>query len=288
MKITKIDAPLCALGESPVWNPREQAFYWVDGLAPAVFRLDWATRHVSRRDLPDTVGSICRATGGRLAFALPRGLAVGPFDGALDAVRSPVDLPEGVRFNDSKVDPAGRVVAGTMDLGESKAIGSAYAFEAGRTWPLVGQGFTVFNGPCWTGDGRRLHLSDSAAMRVWSFAYDPDTGTATKQREFLVLNIADGLPDGATFDADDAYWQARNGAGKVTVHDLSGRLLREIPIPTINVTSLAFGGPEMDTLLVTSMDRRLPWQDALDAQAGGVFLVEGTGSCGRVEPEAAI
>lgn len=288
MKITRIDAPVCALGESPVWNPEEQAFYWVDGLAPAVYRMDWATRQVTCCDLPDTVGSICRANGGRLIFALSRGIAVGAFDGALDPVRSPADLPEGVRFNDSKVDPAGRVVAGTMDLGESAPLGSAYIFDAESARVLTGEGFTVFNGPCWTSDGRRLHLSDSASMRVWSFSYDPETGSATDQAEFLALDTKDGLPDGATFDADDVYWQARNGGGKVTAHDLSGNFLREIVVPTVNVTSLAFGGPDLDVLLVTSMDRSLPWQEALDAGAGGVFLIEGVGSRGRIEPEAVI
>jgi L-arabinonolactonase len=288
MKITRIEAPVCALGESPVWSPKEQAFYWVDGLAPAVYRFDWATRQVTSCDLPDAVGSLCRATGGRLAFALSRGIATGDFDGSLGPVRSPADLPDGVRFNDSKVDPAGRVVAGTMDLGESAPIGAAYIFDADGARVLTGQGFTVFNGPCWTGDGRRLHLSDSASMHVWSFAYDPETGTATNQAEFLALDTADGLPDGATFDAADVYWQARNGAGKITAHNLAGKLLREIAIPTVNVTSLAFGGPNLDVLLVTSMDRRLPWQDALDGGAGGVFLVEGVGSRGRIEPEATI
>lgn len=286
MQITRLDLPACSLGESPLWCPDEQAFYWVDGLAPALFRMDWRRRRIERQGLRDTVGSITRAEGGGVVLALSRGLAVLRFGGVPGPLLTPADLPAGVRFNDSKCDGAGRVVAGTMDLAERDPVGAAYIFAPGGESRVLDAGYTVFNGPCWSADGRVLYLSDSAQRRVFRFDYDPLTGRASGKAPWLQLSPEEGLPDGATVDAAGRYWQARNGAGKIVQHAPDGRVLRELALPTANVTSLAFGGPDLDVLLVTSMDRLLPGQMASDAHAGGIFLIEGTGSQGRVEPLA--
>lgn len=284
MQITTLDLPPCDLGESPLWCPASQSFYWVDGLAPALYRMSWASRRIERQVLPDTVGSITRGMRGWIVLALAKGLARVRFGLAPEPVVAPEDLPAGVRFNDSKVDPWGRIVAGTMDLGEVTPRGAAYRFDQGQ-FQRVDDGYVVFNGPCWSPDGHSLYMSDSAARRVWRFDYAA-SGKVSNKRLWFGLAPAEGLPDGATVDADGVYWQARNGAGKLVAHGAQGQVLQEVGLPTANVTSLAFGGPGLDAVLVTSMNRLLPGQAALDAAAGRVFLIEGLGARGRVEPAA--
>jgi sugar lactone lactonase YvrE len=127
-------------------------------------------------------------------------------------------------------------------------------------------------------------LSDSAGLAVDRFGYDPASGRTGLAQPWLRLTHSDGLPDGATFDRAGHYWQARNGAGFLAAHAPDGTLLRRLDLPTANVTSLAFGGPEMDALLVTSMNRCLPWQDRVDGNAGRCFLVTGSGLRGHIEP----
>ena len=34
------------LGEGPVWDVAEQAFYWIDGAAPAIYRLEPRTNAI--------------------------------------------------------------------------------------------------------------------------------------------------------------------------------------------------------------------------------------------------
>ena len=63
-----IDDPL-DVGESPCWDAREQALWFVDILAPAVFRLDATTNAIRRWTMPRAVGSLGLATDGRLAVA---------------------------------------------------------------------------------------------------------------------------------------------------------------------------------------------------------------------------
>lgn len=287
MQIEILDIPPCELGESPLWCPVTQCFFWVDGLAPALYRLDWSSRRIDRQPLEAMVGSITRAVDGRLVLASARGLQTLAFGGPVGRLYAPPSLPEGVRFNDSKVGPGGNLVAGTMDIAEAEPIGAAYVLNADGRFTPVGGRFTVFNGPCWSNDGRSMFLSDSAGRAVNRFDYDPATGRTGEEQPWLRLSQADGLPDGATFDQSGFYWQARNGAGFLAVHAPDGTLVRRLVMPTANVTSLAFGGPELDVLLVTSMNRCLPWQDRIDRNAGRCFLVTGTETYGHIEPVTA-
>lgn len=287
MQIEILDIPPCELGESPLWCPIAQCFYWVDGLAPALYRWDWETRRIDHQPLEAVVGSITRATDGRLVLASARGLQVQAFGGVAGRLHAPPDLPEGVRFNDSKVGPDGRLVAGTMDLAEAEPVGAAYVLDAQGHFAQVGGRYTVFNGPCWSNDGRSLFLSDSAGRAVDRFDYDLATGCTGAATPWLRLSGSDGLPDGATFDQAGHYWQARNGAGFLAVHAPDGTMVHRLDMPTANITSLAFGGPDLDALFVTSMNRCLPGQDRIDDHAGRCFLVTGTETKGHIEPVTA-
>jgi hypothetical protein len=40
--IERISGVQNKLGEGPVWDVAEQAFYWIDGAAPAIYHLDHA------------------------------------------------------------------------------------------------------------------------------------------------------------------------------------------------------------------------------------------------------
>lgn len=63
---------------------------------------------------------------------------------------------------------------------------------------------------------------------------------------------------------------------------LSGNLVRTIMMPVQEVTSVAFGGPNLDTLYVTTARQKLS-QKELESQplAGSVFAVTGLGISGR-------
>src|SRR5437899_3033985 len=45
------------LGEGPVWDVAEQVLYWIDGAAPAIYRLDARTSAVKEWKTPKAIGS---------------------------------------------------------------------------------------------------------------------------------------------------------------------------------------------------------------------------------------
>ena len=52
------------LGEGALWDPLEQAFYWVDINAPCIQRYEPATHRFRRFAMPDLVGSVGLAAPG--------------------------------------------------------------------------------------------------------------------------------------------------------------------------------------------------------------------------------
>ena len=73
------------------------------------------------------------------------------------------------------------------------------------------------------------------------------------------------MPDGATVDAEGCVWCAHMFGGRVSRFAPDGTVDRTIALPVPQVTSCAFGGPELATLYVTTASLRMD-RAALSAQ----------------------
>ena len=98
------------------------------------------------------------------------------------------------------------------------------------------------------------------------------------------MNQHAGRPDGAAVDAEGCYWICAIDAGQVLRFTPEGKLDRALPLPVKKPTMCAFGGPQLDTLFVTSI---CPQGIDLSDQplAGGVFALN-PGVKGLPEPIA--
>ena len=117
-----------------------------------------------------------------------------------------------------------------------------------------------------------MYLSDShpTRRRVWAFDYDVDAGVPHGRRVFVDMADYAGRPDGATMDADGCYWVAGNDGGSLLRFTPAGTLDRELALPVAKPSMPCFGGPDLDTQLVTSIVQPGREDDAL---AGAVLLV---------------
>ncbi|XP_021924406.1 regucalcin-like isoform X2 [Zootermopsis nevadensis] len=104
--------------------------------------------------------------------------------------------------------------------------------------------------------------------------------TANRRTAFdFEINEVDGFPDGMAIDIEGKLWVACFGGSQVIrVDPASGKLLSRIPIPTPQVTSVAFGGPQLDELYVTSGNILLnEGQKEAYPESGATFRVTGLG-----------
>jgi len=245
------------LGEGALWSPGLQALWWVDILGRRLYLS--APDGTPRRtwDFDEEVSAVAeRADGRGLVLALRRGIAhFEPFgDGAVPRyLHCPPAEPAGNRFNDGKCDARGHFWAGSMDFDAQAPTGRLYRYGADGRCTVQDEGFAVCNGPAWSPDGRTLYFNDTAGGRTLAYAVDA-AGHLGERRLWRRWDAAaDGLPDGMTTDALGRLWIAHWGGGCVTCHDPdSGRELRRIELPVSQVTSCAFGGPDLRTLYITS------------------------------------
>jgi sugar lactone lactonase YvrE len=278
MRIDRVGEIACAVGESPLWDGRRSLWYWVDITARAVWRLDPASGALHAWHAREMVACIALDEQGDLIAGMESGISrLRPGD-TLEAalLAAPAESMAWQRFNDGRCDRQGRFWSGTMalDMTDAPATGRLYRYSAGQgiSAPVV-TGLVTQNGLAWSPDGRTMYLSDSHASRrvVWAFDYDVDDGTPSRQRVFVDMAQHPGRPDGAAMDIDGCYWTCANDAGMLHRFTPEGRLDRSIALPVAKPSMCSFGGPDMRTMLVTSISAGAPSDDRL---AGAVLLLE--------------
>ena len=61
---------------------------------------------------------------------------------------------------------------------------------------------------------------------VWAYDFDIDEGTIENRRVFIEVPREEGVPDGATVDADGFLWVAHMRGGRVKRYDPDGKVER--------------------------------------------------------------
>uniref|UniRef100_A0A182T4M4 Regucalcin n=1 Tax=Anopheles maculatus TaxID=74869 RepID=A0A182T4M4_9DIPT len=289
--------PYTVLGEAPHWDIGRQSLYYVSLFDAQIYRYDYregavysasidginfATFIVPVTDKPD-----CFVIGDTIRLLAIR------WDGKSSKatiVRQLASLgPEHAnnRFNDGKVDPWGRLYVGSM-LNESagspfeRATGSLWRY-CDRTGTLVEQDRNVYisNGLAWNRETNRFYFVDSGANHIKEYDIDLD-GNLTNAHVWFSFKVDGKDPgyfgDGMTIDSEGNLYVACFNGYKVLKISPEKKILQEIKIPAKQVTSVAFGGPKLDELFVTTAAKNFsgPQKDP----AGAVFKVTGLGAKG--------
>ncbi|BBB58537.1 gluconolactonase [Undibacterium sp. KW1] len=263
--IESIPAVNCIVGESPLWHAEQAAWYWVDIPAKTVWKLDARNGRLTSWLTTEMVACIALKQDGDFIAGMESGLFnlhLGEGSRALQTrLAAPAELKEsgtGMRFNDGRCDRQGRFWSGTMfmDMAAAKAIGNLYRYSTaqGLSEPVVSNLLTQ-NGLAWSPDGKTMYLSDShpASQTIWAFDYDMEDGMPHNKRVFADMKPMAGRPDGAAMDIDGCYWICGNDGACLLRFTPAGKLDRTIALPMNKPAMCTFGGPDMSTLLVSSI-----------------------------------
>lgn len=264
------------LGEGPLWSVKEQALYWVDILNHRLHRYN--SPHQYRTwQFDHEISAIAERTNAEgLIVTTRHGFAT--FNPATEELVPVMQVESHIptnRFNDGKCDRLGRFWAGTMDFDGKRGTGSLYRLSPDLDCSRMDSGYAVTNGPAWSSDYKIMYHNDSANGRVYAFDYDLESGDVSNKRLFLQFRDEDGSPDGMTTDAEGGLWIAHWGASKATRHDAQGNVMHTISLPCSQVTSCAFGGPDLKTLYITTAAVGLTAKQLeREPLAGGLFAVD--------------
>lgn len=287
MKIEQLVDCNTTLGEGPLWDVEQQRIYWIDSFGNKVFRATAEGTEVETWDVPDKIGSMAlRKDGKGAVVALRTGIHLLDFaSGDVELVVDPESDIESTRLNDGKVDKQGRFVVGSMDMKEEAPNGSLYRLDTDFSCHRLLGDIMVSNGPCWSPDGDTFYFTDTWSEDIWAFDYDQDAGTLSNKRTLCSTKGQDGVPDGSTVDAEGFVWNAQVYGGYVVRYAPDGSVDRRIEMPVKKVTSVMFGGPDLDLLYVTSMAKPpLPHLPEDGPLGGSLFVIRNLGVRGIPEP----
>lgn len=307
------------LGESPRWHAHEQRLYWVDSFAPAICRTvatdraavvgitDTASAEatppfsptVERFALPDDIGSFVFAQDGSLVAGMRSGFnrielgehgaatvthLLDPFSGGSSG-RDIASRDPRLMLNDGRCDRRGRYWCASVHSDFIGRQAELFRLDPDLRLSRIDGGFIIGNGIAFSPDDSRLYLADSRDETVWCYDFDLESGVVSNRRRFFSTAEIEGRVDGACCDHEGNYWCALVHGGAVACISPGGRMIERLEVPARHPTMVAFGGPELDTLFVTSAsclldaEARHAWPDA-----GKVFRVSGLGAHGVPEP----
>ncbi|MDB6124762.1 MAG: SMP-30/Gluconolaconase/LRE domain protein [Pedosphaera sp.] len=195
------------------------------------------------------MGGFTLQQNGDLLLFRVNNIALLSLDGKLSQLRTICD-DSMIRFNDVIAAPDGSVFAGT--IGRSSQSGGLYQIRPNGTCTKLFSGTGCSNGMGFSPDLRTFYWTCSTTRKIFRFDYDNRFGTIGKRRLFYQATQNEGIPDGLTIDSEGCLWSARWGGGCIVRFGKNTEVLETIRFPENNITSLCFGGENLDELFVTA------------------------------------
>lgn len=267
--------PRCTLGEGPLWHPERQRLFWFDipeGILHSCNVHGDQKRRFSFGEPASAAGWIDRDT---LLVATASGLQ--RFELQTSRWETLVELEADnavTRSNDGRAAPDGSFWIGTMGRKLERRVGAFYRYRKGMVRALM-QDVSIPNATCFSPDGRRAYLADTARQKIWFWSLASDGAPKGDPQVFVDLRDENLNPDGAVCDAEGYLWNAQWGASRLARYAPDGSLDDVLEVPVSQPTCPAFGGSDLKTLFVTSASEGLD-QDALTAEphAGKVLVYQ--------------
>ena len=289
VEVSVVGDIVAELGECPVWDASEGVLYWEDITGKLLHRTDPNTEATVSRALPGRPGSfVFSQTSGRFLVAMETDLAWLEWEtGALEHFVRVEDGALGNRLNDGRCDPAGRFVVGTMhpDPATRRSQGYLYSIDGDGKVDTLEDGVGIPNNTVFDPERGRMYWADTPTGTIWQWDYDSETGRRSNRSVFFDYSAhsdISGLPDGACLDADGCVWSASVTGWALTRFTPDGTVDHRIELPVSMPTMPAFGGSDMSTIFVTSLQggptdasrsRGVPAGSllAIDVETSGVF-----------------
>ncbi len=266
----------CVLAEGPVWDDRAACLWFTDIQKSELLCWHYETCRLERIVLPERLGSLALTSDpDRLLLALANGFALfTPASGDIKWLHR-LDLEaRGMRLNDGRVDRHGRFWTGAMVEDDARAPperGVLYRLDPPGTAPpmRLRNGIGISNSICFSTDGALAFFADSLTGCIVRYQANGPLGDGAQ----FARTDPGTAPDGSDIDSAGRLWNAEWGGSRITAYNPDGTVAGRLALPVSQVTCVAFGGPALDLLFVTSASEGL--DRSAEPHAGDVLVYEG-------------
>ncbi|XP_018331278.1 regucalcin [Agrilus planipennis] len=300
VKIEKLPIEPLDVGTRPHWDAEKQCLYLVDIPNSTVYKYIPSQEKVVKAKVGnEPLGFMFPVANKSDQFiaGLGRKFCLIKWDGISSNVSSVETIAEvdtepnlsSNRLNCGKIDPFGRLWAGTMgptgpDGVTIPKMGSLYSLSR-RTIKKHEGNVSISNGCAWNIKTRKMYYIDTLFPGVYEYDYDLNTGDISNRKvifEFGKHHIP-GLPDGMLIDTEDMLWIAViHGSRVIRINPNSGTLLNTIMLPTPQVTAICFGDSSLSSMYITTaqikVDGKIP-----EPPAGSTYVIRSLSPKGLVD-----
>ncbi len=269
------------LGEGVIWDHGASKVWWTDIQQSKLYRYDPQSKELEQWDTPERLCCFAPRANRRnqwsteLVVAFESGFAFyTPATGELQWIETLEKNNPGTRLNDGGTDRQGRLWAGSMveDSEQATEKGYLYCLNHDLSVTKTIGGLSIPNSLCWSPDGKTMYHTDTPTRQIKQYDYDCQHGRFSAPRIFTTTNKG-CYPDGSTVDAQGFLWNAQWGSNTVVRYSADGNQDLVVDVPASQPSCVAFGGKDLNLLLVTSA-----WQDLdtrhADPEAGNLFIYE--------------
>lgn len=271
----------CILGESPIWNAKDECIYFVDIKKPSINRFSTKSGTFESIDAPSEIGCIALNNNGLVA-AMEYGLAFVDFEKSEYRFFSSIDSDySGNRPNDGKCDKNGRLWLATMDKNEVLTTGRLWRLSSSSPPKIMDHNFIIGNGIDWSPDSKKMYFTDSMNRTIYVYDFDLTNGTIKNKKVFVKIPSLEGYPDGLTVDSLGFVWSAHWDGWRITRYAPNGIVDKVIPLPVPRPTSLTFGGIDLTRIYITSASYGLTLEELNHSPLSGTLFEYDAGVFGK-------
>lgn len=262
------------LGEGVIWDTERGAAWWTDIQNCLIYRYQLATKQLQSWSTPKRLACFAQVAGkDYFIAAFENGFAYfNPISGQVDWLHEIEKNKPDTRFNDGRADRQGRFWSGTMAENNGTDKGSLYCLNQKLEYFNKINNLSIPNSLCWSPDSAYMYHTDTPNNRINRYDFNSETAELSNRSTF-VTTPADAFPDGSTVDAEGYVWNAQWGASRVVRYSPNGEIDLIVPTPASQPSCVAFGGPELNLLFVTSAKQDLDEKSLQqESDAGNLFI----------------
>lgn len=267
---------LFELAESPLFFKDE--YFWVDILEGAIHRTHNLKSLKSNNivfELGENISNLVTCTNKRFLATGERCIYVYDPEANTKAVLQTFnDWSLSLRCNDGSVGPDGKYWFGTMEKAPSGLNGRLYSMDCKGTLVDQNAEIGIPNSFIWLAD-RFVLISDSFLQKTFKVELLESGKLDWSNREvWLDLSHTGGTPDGGALDVDGNIWLAVWGDASIHKYSPAGVLLGKMELNALQPTSCAFGGANMDEMLITTATEGLSSEQLRQYPDSGKVLLK--------------
>jgi D-xylonolactonase len=263
----------CYCGENPLWDNKNNVLYWTDIYTGRLFKWDETKQIGIKIYEGEIIGGFTIQENGDLLLFRQSDIALFSVKNNQIIKTFALDFnPKFERFNDVISDSEGRIFAGVMS--SNKSNGGFYKISKDLKFTRAGRNSQISNGFAFNKANNKLFWVNTSDKIIYIFDYQKETGSITNQQVFYSYVDENFVPDGITIDSADNLFVAKWDGYGIDIISMESKIINSINLPVKKITSITFGGKNLDKLFVTSAGFKPENLNTTDYLDGCTFSID--------------